>query len=90
MYDSDDSNFICCIRVAIGSNVTVTKMKCCQCKSGPRRKCRHELGCINVLAEAGTTKLTEDGEMEEKGLESNGLGEAGDGSSGTEYSESDE
>lgn len=90
VYDMHDSNFIYCIRSAIGSGVQVTKMKCCQCKLGPRRKCRHETGCINVLTEAGMVKLTEKGEMQENVYTGDIDGDEQYGTSGSEYSESEE
>lgn len=65
-YDTEDNNFVCCIRSALGSGIGVTKMKCTQCRPGPRRKCRHEAACMKILAEAGSVTINDNGEMKEK------------------------
>lgn len=68
-YDVADNNFVFCIRSAIGSGFCVTKMRCCQCKLGPRRKCRYEAACIVVLKEAGSVSLNDNVELQEVGDE---------------------
>lgn len=91
VFEVNDSNFVCCIRSALGSGINVTKLKCTQCKHGVERKCRHEATCAKVLQQSGTVNVNENGELQELNW-ANGVADvvAMEDSSDSEYSETDE
>lgn len=64
-FDIEDKTFICCIRSALRSGIHITKVKCAQCRNGPRHKCQHELACMKTSAEAGMVEVNDNGEMKE-------------------------
>lgn len=64
-FDVNDEIFVCCLRVALGTGIKVTKVKCMQCRSISQKKCRHESACIKVLSDSGTVNVNENGELQE-------------------------
>lgn len=90
VFDVVDTNFVCCIRSAVGSGIGVTKMKCIKCRKGSQWKCRYETACGKVLSGSGIVNVNENGEIVDVGSY---LGVStdsdGDDGSGSEISESD-
>lgn len=80
-----DSILICCIRKAVGRELAVTKITCVQCKLGSERNCRHEVGCVKIIVEAGNVEVNDTGDPLERRRGVDDVDTSTDETSGSEY-----
>lgn len=65
VFDVEDCKFVFCIRKAVGSEISVTKMNSMQCRYGSERRCINEVACVNTIAASGNVNFNDSGDLQE-------------------------